>query len=250
MSRSVVVLPAPFGPSSPKTDPAGTSRSSPSTARTPVRPAEPLGQRRGSVTGAPPLIASSRPTGESTGSGRSALMKQMIRPHSELAVALHLALGRSRSRSAKTIRPISIAMTGEQQQEQLGSLMPCASPGRPSRPGTSSANTTTSRITIAGRRSDGQHCGATPMQAEHDEHEALETNSRPPRRWVRCHEGRSSASTACGCPIEVVRAHLRQVVADDDEQRTDADQHDARDVESRPERRGDRSATWTHAQQR
>ena len=32
--RSVVVLPAPFGPSRPKTDPAGTSRSSPSSART------------------------------------------------------------------------------------------------------------------------------------------------------------------------------------------------------------------------
>src|SRR3954447_1525000 len=35
ISRSVVVFPAPLGPSSPKTDAAGTSRSSPSTARTP-----------------------------------------------------------------------------------------------------------------------------------------------------------------------------------------------------------------------
>ena len=36
MSRSVVVLPAPFGPSRPKTDPRGTSRSSRSRARTPA----------------------------------------------------------------------------------------------------------------------------------------------------------------------------------------------------------------------
>ena len=38
MSRSVVVLPAPFGPSNPKIDPAGTSRSRRSTARTPEAP--------------------------------------------------------------------------------------------------------------------------------------------------------------------------------------------------------------------
>ena len=37
-SRSVVVLPAPLGPSRPKTDPAGTSRSRPSTASTPPGP--------------------------------------------------------------------------------------------------------------------------------------------------------------------------------------------------------------------
>src|SRR3954454_154083 len=62
ISRSVVVLPAPFGPSNPKTDPAGTSRSSRSTARTPPPAVKRLvNPRQTTVTGASDGGGSGRP---------------------------------------------------------------------------------------------------------------------------------------------------------------------------------------------
>ena len=115
MSRSVVVLPAPFGPSSPKTDPAGTSRSSPSTrqhAAAARRTAWSARDRRPTAAGA----AGSRhsllaPDGEVEDRPEQADEHDDQPPH-QLAVAADARSGRSRSRSAKTISPSSMTMIG------------------------------------------------------------------------------------------------------------------------------------------
>ena len=90
MSRRVVVLPAPFGPSRPKTDPAGTSRSRASTATTPeVPPNRFVRPRQATAT---PLIAPRAPR-PGTRIGPIRLIRQMMIPHISLLSPLTLRSG-------------------------------------------------------------------------------------------------------------------------------------------------------------
>ena len=112
MSRSVVVLPAPFGPSRPNTEPRGTSRSSavegerrrPGPPNRFDRPRQLTAVRRSAHR-------SSRPTAKYR-IGPSRLTNTMISPHMSLLSPRTCRSGRSRSRRARTSSPSWIAMTG------------------------------------------------------------------------------------------------------------------------------------------
>ena len=119
--RSVVVLPAPFGPSRPKTDPAGTSRSSAIHREDPATwpPNRLVRPRQPTATPLTPPRARSR--------GRrwdpSIPTKMTIRPHISLLSPRTRRSGRVMSHRAKIVRPIWIARIGSRSRRMPASFI-------------------------------------------------------------------------------------------------------------------------------
>ena len=123
ISRSVVVLPAPFGPSRPKTDPAGTSRSSPSTASTPPGPPNRLVRPRQTTAGGAAGSLLATPDGQVQDRAEQADEADEDPPH-QLAVAADGRSGRSRSRRATTISTdLDDDDRGQEQEDRVAWLM-------------------------------------------------------------------------------------------------------------------------------